>query len=622
MFDFTHQLKVLPDKPGVYLMKNSLGEVIYVGKAKILKNRVRQYFQNSKNHPEKVVRMVSNIAEFEYIVTDSELEALLLEGNLIKKYKPKYNILLKDDKFYPYIKLTVQEEYPRIFVTRKYVKDGARYFGPYINVSAVNEVMYLIRRLFPLRTSKNPVKETGPFINATVNFQLNLCKLPESGIIYKEEYDAMVNEVIDILTGKDKNLLINLKKEMEDASESLEFEKAATIRDRIKAIEAISEKQKIITPKAGDEDYIDVYSDDKNTSIQIFFHRDGKILGREHFMIDNTAAGSKAEIIHEFILSFYGGTAQIPKNIYVSDISDAELLEEYLSDKRGSKVFIKIPKIGEKKSMLDMVANNAKVTLEQFRDKIIRDKENNEIALNELKDSLDLEMIPYRIEAYDISNIQGVDSVGTMVVFEQGKAKNSDYRRFKIKTVFGPNDYDSMREVLSRRFERGIKEVNAIKDRDLHHSKGKFCIFPDIIMMDGGKGQVNIALEVLNEFNIDIPVCGLVKDDNHNTRGIIFNGQEIPVRRGSKLMNMITRIQDEVHRFAITYHRTLRDKNTFNSILDEIPKVGPKRRRELLIKFGSIEKIKNATLEELLSTPSIDSTAANSIIYYFNGNKQ
>lgn len=622
MFDFVHQLKVLPDKPGVYLMKNSLGEVIYVGKAKILKNRVRQYFQNSKNHPEKVVRMVANIAEFEYIVTDSELEALLLEGNLIKKYKPKYNILLKDDKFYPYIKLTVQEEYPRIFVTRKYVKDGARYFGPYINVSAVNEVMYLIRRLVPLRISKNPIKESGPYINATVNFQLNLCKLPESGIIYKEEYDAMVNEVIDILTGKDKNLLNGLKKEMEEASESLEFEKAATIRDRIKAIEAISEKQKIITPKAGDEDYIDIYSDDKNTSIQIFFHRDGKILGREHFLIDNAAAGSKAEIIHEFILSFYGGTAQIPKTIYVSDISDAELLEEYLSDKRGSKVSIKIPRIGEKRSLLDMVAKNAQVTLEQFRDKIIRDKENNEIALNELMNALDLDMIPYRIEAYDISNIQGVDSVGTMVVFEQGKAKNSDYRRFKIKTVYGPNDYDSMREILSRRFERGMREVNAIKEKELHHSKGKFSIFPDIIMMDGGKGQVNIALEVLREFNIDIPVCGLVKDDNHNTRGIIFNGEEVPIRRGSKLMNMITRIQDEVHRFAITYHRSLRDKNTFNSILDDIPKVGPKRRRELLIKFGSIEKIKSASLEELLATPSMDTNAANSIISYFNANKK
>lgn len=622
MFDFVHQLKVLPDKPGVYLMKNSLGEVIYVGKAKILKNRVRQYFQNSKNHPEKVVRMVANIAEFEYIVTDSELEALLLEGNLIKKYKPKYNILLKDDKFYPYIKLTVQEEYPRIFVTRKYVKDGARYFGPYINVSAVNEVMYLIRRLVPLRISKNPIKESGPYINATVNFQLNLCKLPESGIIYKEEYDAMVNEVVDILTGKDKNLLNGLKKEMEEASESLEFEKAATIRDRIKAIEAISEKQKIITPKAGDEDYIDIYSDDKNTSIQIFFHRDGKILGREHFLIDNAAAGSKAEIIHEFILSFYGGTAQIPKTIYVSDISDAELLEEYLSDKRGSKVSIKIPRIGEKRSLLDMVAKNAQVTLEQFRDKIIRDKENNEIALNELMNALDLDMIPYRIEAYDISNIQGVDSVGTMVVFEQGKAKNSDYRRFKIKTVYGPNDYDSMREILSRRFERGMREVNAIKEKELHHSKGKFSIFPDIIMMDGGKGQVNIALEVLREFNIDIPVCGLVKDDNHNTRGIIFNGEEVPIRRGSKLMNMITRIQDEVHRFAITYHRSLRDKNTFNSILDDIPKVGPKRRRELLIKFGSIEKIKSASLEELLATPSMDTNAANSIISYFNANKK
>ena len=621
MFDFEYQLKVLPDKPGVYIMKNYLGEVIYVGKAKILKNRVRQYFQNSKNHSEKVKKMVENIAEFEYIITDSEIEALLLEANLIKKYKPKYNILLKDGKFYPYIKITVNEDFPRVFVTRSYEKDGSKYFGPYINVAAVNEVMYLIRRLFPIRASKRKIKAEGPFIKPCFNYQLNLCKAPCAGLISKEEYGKMIDDIINLLTGKDKNILKQIKKDMEDAAECLEFEKAATLRDRLKAVEAIIEKQKIITPKSTDEDYIDIYSDDKNTSIQIFFHRDGKISGREHFMIDNTGADSKAAIIHEFIISFYGGTAKVPRTIYVPDIEDTELLEQFLSDKRQSKVSIKIPKKGEKKELLDMVAKNAKITLEQFRDKIIRDKEDNEMALTELMEALDLDMPPYRIEAYDISNIQGVDSVGTMVAFEQGRAKNSDYRRFKIKTVNGPNDYDSMREILSRRFERGLKEIKEIKDNDLHYSKGKFSVFPDLIMMDGGKGQVNVALEVLKEFNIDIPVCGLVKDDKHTTRGIIFNGQEVPVRKQSKLMNMITRIQDEVHRFAITYHRSLRDKGTFNSVLDEIPKIGPKRRRELLIRFGSIEKIREAGLDKLMETPSIDKTAAENIVNYFSNKK-
>ncbi|MGL4759876.1 MAG: excinuclease ABC subunit UvrC [Sarcina sp.] len=622
MFDFAYQLKVLPDKPGVYQMKNSLGEVIYVGKAKILKNRVRQYFQNSKNHPEKVKKMVSNISEFEYIVTDSEIEALLLECTLIKKFKPKYNILLKDDKYYPFIKITVNEDYPRVFVTRKYIRDGSKYFGPYINVHAVNEVMYLIRRLFPVRTSTKPSKETREYIDANAGFQMHFCELPEDGFIYKDDYKKMIDEIIDILGGKNKKIVNEIKRDMEEASECLEFEKAATLRDRLKAIETISQKQKIITPQSGDEDYIDVYSDDRNTSIQIFFHREGKIFGREHFLIDNLATVSKGAIIHEFMLSFYGGTAQIPKNIYVSEIEDSELLEEFLSEKRGSKVHIKVPIKGEKKETLDMVATNAKVTLEQFRDKIIRDQESNEIALIQLQNILGLDMIPHRIEAYDISNIQGVDSVGTMVVFEEGKSKNSDYRRFKIKTVYGPNDYDSMREVLSRRFERGLIEIKNIKDEELHYSKGKFCLFPDIIMMDGGKGQVNVAIDVLKEFNIDIPVCGLVKDDNHRTRGIIYNGEEISVGRTSKLMHMITRIQDEVHRYAISYHRSLRDKTTFNSVLDEIPKIGPKRRRELLIKFGSIEKIKDATLEELLETPSIDKIAGVNIMKFFSSVKK
>lgn len=619
MFDFQHQLKILPDKPGVYIMKNSLGEVIYVGKAKILKNRVRQYFQNSKNHSEKVRAMVKNIAEFEYIVTDSEMEALILECNLIKKYSPRYNIALKDDKFYPFIKITTNEDFPRVYVTRNFAKDGNKYFGPYTNGTAVYEVMGLIKKLFPLRTCKKAIVEGGEPTRACLNYHINLCKAPCAGYISKAEYWEMIDEIISILNGTDTSITKKLKVEMEKAAEELEFEKAAKIRDRILAIELISEKQKMFTVKEGDEDFIDLYTDEKDGCAQVFFVREGKVTGREHFMIENISDDPVKEVISSFIASFYGGTAQIPKTIYVpEEIEDQELIEKFLTEKRGSKVWIKVPKKGDKKNLLDMVRNNAKIMLDQFKEKMVEEKELNKSALTELADVLGLDSLPARIEAYDISNIQGVDSVGTMVVFENGKAKNSDYRRFKIKSVKGPNDYESMREILSRRFSHGLEEVNKIKERNLEYSKGKFCIFPDLIMMDGGKGQVNIALEVLKDFGIEIPVCGLVKDDKHRTRGIIFNNEEILIRRGSGLMNLITRIQDEVHRYAITYHRSLRDKRTLHSILEDIPRIGEKRRRNLLMKFGSIDNIKKASMEELLDTPGIDRRAAESIKQYFS----
>ncbi|EHK2356574.1 excinuclease ABC subunit UvrC [Clostridium perfringens] len=619
MFDFQHQLKILPDKPGVYIMKNSLGEVIYVGKAKVLKNRVRQYFQNSKNHSEKVRAMVKNIAEFEYIVTDSEMEALILECNLIKKYSPRYNIALKDDKFYPFIKITTNEDFPRVYVTRNFAKDGNRYFGPYTNGTAVYEVMGLIKKLFPLRTCKKAIVEGGEPTRACLNYHINLCKAPCAGYISKAEYWEMIDEIINILNGTDTSIIKNLKLEMEKAAEELEFEKAAKIRDRILAIELISEKQKMFTVKEGDEDFIDLYTDEKDGCAQVFFVREGKVTGREHFMIENISDDPVKEVISSFIASFYGGTAQIPKTIYVpEEIEDQELIEKFLTEKRGSKVWIKVPKKGDKKNLLDMVRNNAKIMLDQFKEKMVEEKELNKSALTELADVLGLDSLPARIEAYDISNIQGVDSVGTMVVFENGKAKNSDYRRFKIKSVKGPNDYESMREILSRRFSHGLEEVNKIKERNLEYSKGKFCIFPDLIMMDGGKGQVNIALEVLKDFGIEIPVCGLVKDHKHRTRGIIFNNEEILIRRGSGLMNLITRVQDEVHRYAITYHRSLRDKRTLHSILEDIPRIGEKRRRNLLIKFGSIDNIKKASMEELLDTPGIDKRAAESIKQYFS----
>ena len=621
MFDFEYHLKNLPSKPGVYLMKNSLGEVIYVGKAKILKNRVKSYFQNSKNHSEKVRVMVKHIAEFEYIVTDSEMEALILECNLIKKYSPRYNILLKDDKFYPFIKITINDDFPRVFVTRNYSKDGSKYFGPYTNGTAVYETISLINKIFPLRTCKLLIKEGGEKVRPCLNYHIKKCFGPCGGYINKEEYGKMIKDVIDILSGRDNTVLKVLQSEMEEASLNLEFEKAADLRDKIIAIKAIVEKQKIFKTMDGDEDFINIYRDEKDSCIQIFFSRDGKIIGREHFIFENTAEDSIEEILEEFTTSFYGGTAKVPRNIYVPELSNIELVEEYLTIKRGAKVWIKVPQKGQKREMLDMVKNNAQITLEKFKDKYLMDKEINKIALEELQELLDLEIWPSRIEAYDISNIQGVDSVGSMIVFEEGRSKNSDYRRFRIKTVKGANDYDSMREILTRRFSHGLEEVKAIQESKLQFSAGKFSNFPDIIMMDGGKGQINIALEVLRELNISIPVCGLVKDDKHATRGIIYNNEELIINRSSNLMQLIRRIQDEVHRFAITYHRSLRDKNTLHSVLDDIPNVGEKRRRALLMKFGSVDNIKSATLEQLLETPSINNKAAESIYQYFNGNE-
>ena len=620
MFDFEYHIKNLPDKPGVYLMKNFLGEVIYVGKAKVLKNRVKSYFQKSKNHSEKVKVMVKNIAEFEYIVTDSEMEALILECNLIKKYNPKYNILLKDDKFYPFIKITVNDDYPRVFVTRRFAKDGSKYFGPYTNGSAVYETLDLIYKIFPLRNCKLVIKENGEKVRPCLNYHIKKCLGPCGGHISKEEYGKMINDIIDILSGKETYITKMLKSDMEKAAEELEFEKAASLRDKILSINAIAEKQKIFKTMEGDEDFINIEQDEKDSCIQVFFSRDGKVIGREHFIFENTANEGIGEIIEDFIGSFYGGTAKIPKTIYVPQIDNFDLMEEYLTIKRGSKVWIKVPQKGQKKEMLEMVKNNARITLEKFKDKYLKDKEINRISLLELQDLLELEECPQRIEAYDISNIQGVDSVGTMIVFEEGRAKNSDYRRFKIKTVKGANDYDSMREILTRRFNHGLDEIKAIQQRDLKLSAGKFSTFPDLIMMDGGKGQVNVALEVLQSLNIDIPVCGLVKDDKHQTRGIIYNNNELIINKGSNLMQLIRRIQDEVHRFAITYHRSLRDKRTLHSVLDDIPYVGEKRRRALLVKFGSIDNIKKASMQELLETQSIDKKSAESIYNYFNGN--
>ncbi|MDP4178585.1 MAG: excinuclease ABC subunit UvrC [Bacillota bacterium] len=620
MFDFEYQLKILPDKPGVYLMKNALGEIIYVGKAKILKNRVKQYFQNSKNHTDKVKAMVKNIAEFEYIITDSEMEALILECNLIKKYRPRYNILLKDDKHYPFIKITTNEDYPRIFITRLFVKDGNKYFGPYTDVSAVYETIELIKKIFPLRTCKMAIKEKGEKIRPCLNYHIGLCKAPCGGFIDKQNYNNIVKDIIDLLSGRDNTVINNLRTEMEKSALKLEFEKAASLRDKIFAAEKVREKQKIIIGSFEDEDFINIYSDEKDCCAQVFFLRDAKIIGREHFILSDTAGEQKSSVIADFIKEFYSGTAFVPKNIYVPQVEDSELLEQWLSMRRESKVYIKIPQKGEKKSILDLVEKNAKITLEQFKTKMLQDKEINKVTLSELAEYISLDELPNRIEAYDISNIQGVDSVGSMIVFEEGKPKNSDYRRFKIKNVKGANDYDSMREILTRRFQHGLNEIENIKDKKLELSYGKFCVFPDLILMDGGRGQVNVALEVLKKFNINIPVCGMVKDDKHNTRGLIYNNNEMIIPENSNTMKLVIRIQDEVHRFAITYHRSLRDKRVLHSVLEDIPNVGEKRRKELLAKFGSIDNIKKASFDELIKTPSIDNKTAHCIKEYFNGN--
>ena len=598
-------------------MKNSLGEIIYVGKAKVLKNRVRQYFQNSKNHTEKVRSMVNNISEFEYIVTDSEMEALILEGNLIKKHRPKYNIALKDDKFYPFIKVTTNEDFPRVYMTRTFVRDGNKYFGPYTNVAAVHETMNIIRKIFPIRTCRMNITEDMKSIRPCLNYHIKKCTAPCGGYISKEEYKKIIDEIIDILNGKDNSVINGLKEEMKNASAELSFEKAAILRDKILAINNLSEKQKVFRVIEGDEDFINLHKDEKDTCIQLFFMREGKITGTEHFIIENSADELDGEIISQFISSFYSGIGKISKNIYVPAVEDKVLLEEFLTIKSGAKVWLKIPQKGEKKNLLELVKSNAKLALEQFKNKILKEKEGNLIALQELQDRLELEEAPYRIEAYDISNIQGVDSVGSMIVFEEGKAKNSDYRKFKIKTVKGADDYSSMREILTRRFQHGLREIEEIKERNLEFSKGKFSNFPDLIMMDGGKGQVNIALEVLSSLGIAIDVCGLVKDDKHQTRGVIFNNEEIIINRTSNLMQLIRRIQDEVHRFAITYHRAVRDKRTLKSILDDIPNVGEKRRISLLKKFGSVDNIKKASIDELLDTISIDKKSADSILRYF-----
>ena len=615
MFDFSEELKKLPDKPGVYIMHNSSDEIIYVGKAVNLKNRVRQYFQNSKNKTAKTTALVSHIAYFEYIVTDSEMEALLLECNLIKEHRPKYNVMLKDDKTYPYIKVTVNEDYPRIFITRKYVKDKSRYFGPITDVTAAKETVELINKLFPIRKCRKSLpKEIGKE-RPCLNYHIGQCAAPCDNLISKEEYNKIVDEVLAVLEGKYDYIIKYLEELMYDASEKMDFEKAASYRDRIAGVKKIMEKQKITNSGAGDSDVIAFSRAMDEALVQVFFIRGGKLSGREHFLINAPDYIDRSGIMTQFVKQFYSGTAYIPKELILEEelVPEEEgAILELLESMRGSKVTITVPKKGEKHKMVELAAGNAAITFERIGERIKKEQRQTTGALQEIKEILGLDEIPYRIESYDISNTQGFESVGSMVVFENGKSKNSDYRKFRIKTVIGANDFASMEEVITRRLSHYAKEKN---------ENESFARLPDLIMVDGGKTQIAAALNAMDNVGIYVPVCGMVKDDRHRTRGLLYNDEEKEIKPNSEGFKLITRIQDEVHRFAIEYHRKLRSERQVHSVLDDIEGIGPKRRKALMKRFGDIEAIKNAEVDELLEAEGMTIKAAESVYAFFHGIK-
>ncbi len=617
MLNLEERLSQLPDKPGVYLMKDRSNEIIYVGKAISLKNRVRQYFQSGKNKDKKVRSMVSHIEDFEYIIVDNEIEALILESNLIKMHEPKYNILLRDDKQYPYIKVNIQERYPRVMKTRTMKKDGARYFGPYPSVTAVNDALEIIRNNYPIRNCSRNLEAGRSYERPCLNYFIGRCLGPCIGNVKDEDYDELIQEIIGFLDGKDTRLLKNMEEKMKEAARDLRFEDAAKYRDKLVSINYLAENQKIIsTSKQLDQDFIAMARGIDEVCVQVFFVRNGKIIGREHFIINNTFKDDNREIINSFIKQFYSGTAFVPKEILIEeDIEEMEVIEEWLSEVRGARVRIGIPKIGEKKKLLNMVKKNARDMINKYGDRFLRKYRKNLEAVDEIKDLLGLDGDINRLEAFDISNIAGTNSVGSMVVFEDGDFKKSDYRRFKIKTVTGPDDYASMEEVLTRRFKRGVEEKRNLEARNLKLQG--FSAFPDLIMMDGGKGQVNIALKVLYDLGISIPVCGLIKDDFHTTRGIIYNNEEYTLKENSLGYRLIYSIQEEAHRFAISYHRSLRSKDMFVSELDGIRDIGPKRKKELLRYFKSLDKIKKASIEELEKVPSMTRRSAESLFNHF-----
>ena len=617
MFNIEEELKKLPDRPGVYIMRNKNDEIIYVGKAISLKKRVRQYFGSKKNNPPKVNAMISHIYEFEYIIVDNEVEALVLEQNLIKKNRPKYNILLRDDKQYPYIKVTLNEKYPRVLKTRLILKDGAKYFGPYPSATAVNDAIDIIRRLYPIRTCKLNLDKDLSRFKPCLNYFIGKCNAPCLGNVDEKEYMKMIDEILLFLNNKNDKLIDIMENKMKQAAEDLDFESAARYRDQVNSLRTLQEKQKIVNTNFKDQDIIAMARGIEEVCIQIFFVRGGKIVGREHFLMEDIYNEDRKEILSSFVKQFYIGSAYIPKEILLEDeIEDVEIISKWLEDRKGSKGSIVSPKRGEKLKLIEMVGDNAKDMLNQYGDKLLKKYRENIKALEDIQYALQLEDLPNRIEAYDISNINGVESVGSMVVFEKGEAKKSDYRRFKIRSINTPNDYGSMEEVLRRRFIRGIEEKELLKNSDIE--KKGFSNFPDLIMIDGGKGQVNIVLDVLQDLGVDIPVCGLVKDDFHKTRGVIYNNNEYRLDKDSLGFKLIYKIQEEAHRFAISYHRSLRSKNMFKSELDDIKGIGEKRKLSLMKNFGSIEKIKNSTVEELANVEGMNIKAAKDLYHHFH----
>lgn len=618
MFDFQEELKKLPHCPGVYIMHDANDNIIYVGKAINLHNRVRSYFRKNIGRGPQIGKMVTLIARFEYIVTDSELEALVLENNLIKEHSPKYNTMLKDDKTYPYIKVTVSEDYPRVLFCRQMKKDRSRYFGPYTSAGAVKDTIELINKLFCLRTcNRNLSKEVGGE-RACLNYHIGQCLAPCQGKITREEYQEQVKGALAFLNGNYQDTLKELEQKMQRASENLEFEEAIRYRDLYNSVKQIASKQKMEESDGEDKDIIALACDDRDAVVQVFFVRGGKLIGREHFYMTHVSETPKKQILLDFVKQFYAGTPFIPRELILQEeIEDIQVIEQWLTGRKGSRVYIRIPKIGAKEKLVELAAKNAMLVLSQDKERIRREEGRTIGAVKEIASLLGLEEVN-RMEAFDISNISGFANVGSMVVFEKGKPKKSDYRKFKIKTVSGPDDYACMKEVLTRRFTHGMEERKILDDKELENEFGSFTKFPDLLMMDGGRGQVNIALQVLEELRLNIPVCGMVKDDNHNTRGLYFNNKEIDIDRRSEGFKLITRIQDEAHRFAIEYHRSLRSKAQVKSVLDEIPGVGPTRRKALMKHFTSIEEIKQAEFETLLEAEGMNRAAAQSVYDFFH----
>lgn len=617
MFNFEEELKKLPKEPGVYIMHDEKDTILYVGKAVNLHNRVRSYFRENIGRGPAIDQMVSKIARFEYIITDSELEALVLENNLIKEHSPKYNTLLKDDKTYPYIKVTVGEDYPRILFSRVMKKDKSKYFGPYSSAAAVKDTIDLLNKLYQLRTCNRSLPRDIGLDRPCLNYHIKQCMAPCQGLVSKEQYREQVNGALEFLNGNYQVVLKSLEEKMKTAAEELKFEEAAGYRDLYNSVRSVAQKQKITDSAGDDKDVIALYQDEEEAVVQVFFVRDGKLIGREHYYMTHVSENDKAAVLQDFVKQFYAGTPFIPKELMLQyEIEDGELIEKWLSERRGGRVYLRVPKIGSKEKLVELAAQNAKLILCQDREKLKREEGRTIGAVKEIAGLLGLERVE-RMEAYDISNTNGFENVGSMVVYEKGKPKRSDYRKFKIKSVSGPDDYACMKEVLTRRFVHGMEEKKELAAKALEKEYGSFTKFPDLLLMDGGRGQVNIALSVLEELHIDIPVCGMVKDDNHRTRGLYFQNKELPIDTHSEGFKLITRIQDEAHRFAIEYHKSLRGKAQVKSVLDDIPGVGPARRKALMRRFKSLEEIRQATQEELLELPEMNKQAAEAVAEFF-----